>query len=206
MNWHLLSSKSASSWESCIVSGFEEEEGQLRRKFWCHVLPDSKQCQWVFLKVREVILYTHLQLYSSAISETFQFLVWLKTRCFFIYLKHFPFSSKFQHFLKSFRAWIFSWLNSTSKFPHIKNFFPKNHLPLQESPRYTRHPFQRFSLIFLVSRHLDSSSNERPDISSIQRRIKVSTKWDLGENLENKLEMISLFLILYKKWHRATVQ
>eukprot|EP00069_Balaena_mysticetus_P007345 bmy_19109T0 len=42
--------------------------------------------------------------------------------------------------------------------------------------------------IFLAElyKHLDSSSNERPDISSIQRRIKVS-KWDLGENFENKL-------------------
>uniref|UniRef100_A0A8C2R4C1 Cytosolic purine 5'-nucleotidase n=1 Tax=Capra hircus TaxID=9925 RepID=A0A8C2R4C1_CAPHI len=32
-----------------------------------------------------------------------------------------------------------------------------------------------FHWIFLVSRHLDSSSNERPDISSIQRRIKKVT-------------------------------
>lgn len=44
---------------------------------------------------------------------------------------------------------------------------------------------ERFSLDFsFISRHLDSSSNERPDISSIQRRIKVS-KWDLGENMQS---------------------
>lgn len=112
-----------------------------------------------------------------------------------LYLKHFSFPSKLQHFLKSFRAWIFSWLNSTSKFCIFKtNISSLKPLYFFGSQLGVRDIFSRdFQWSFLfISRHLDSSSNERPDISSIQRRIKVS-KWNLEENLEDQ---VFLFIVL----------
>jgi len=60
--------------------------------------------------------------------------------------------------------------------------------------------------IFLAElyKHLDSSSNERPDISSIQRRIKVS-KWDWGGNLEDQV-LLFIFLLVHRAWHIASTQ
>lgn len=62
-------------------------------------------------------------------------------------------------YLKTDRAWLLLHLTPLTPFsPYISLFSL---------------PFFSILSFFSVHRHLDSSSNERPDISSLQRRIKV---------------------------------